>query len=265
MFSRNDHIFIICAYKENKYLEKCIKSVIDQTIKSNVILSTSTPNDYINDLADKYHLNIKINKGIGDQADNFNFAYSQAKTQLVTICHQDDFYHETYLEKLLKFLNKSTRPLIFFTNYFEVRNGKVFNNNKLLKIKRLMLAPLKYKVFNKSRFVRRMILSFGNPICCPSVCFVKQNVPSPIFSSEYKGTLDYHAWEELSKLKGEFVYSNKPLVFHRIHEDTGTTESIENNLRSREELEILYNFWPKPIAKILVKFYKNAQNSNTLK
>ena len=43
----NDHTFAICAYKESPYLEECIKSLKNQTIKSNILIATSTPNDYI--------------------------------------------------------------------------------------------------------------------------------------------------------------------------------------------------------------------------
>ena len=50
----NDHTFAICAYKESPYLEECIKSLKNQTIKSNILIATSTPNDYIKGIADKY-------------------------------------------------------------------------------------------------------------------------------------------------------------------------------------------------------------------
>ena len=39
----NDHTFAICAYKESPYLEECIKSLKNQTIKSNILIATSTP------------------------------------------------------------------------------------------------------------------------------------------------------------------------------------------------------------------------------
>ena len=53
---KTNHTFAICAYKESKYLEECILSVLNQTIKSNVIICTSTPNDYIKRLAEKYKI-----------------------------------------------------------------------------------------------------------------------------------------------------------------------------------------------------------------
>ena len=63
-----NHTFIICAYKESQYLEECIKSVKKQTVKSNVILSTSTPNKYIEQLSQKYNIKMfssRINKIYG--------------------------------------------------------------------------------------------------------------------------------------------------------------------------------------------------------
>ena len=47
MTKRNDHTFAICAYKESPYLESCIKSVLNQSVKTKVAISTGTPNDYI--------------------------------------------------------------------------------------------------------------------------------------------------------------------------------------------------------------------------
>ena len=50
------HTFVVLAYKESDLLEECIKSVLNQTIKTNVVIATSTPNDFITKLAKKYNL-----------------------------------------------------------------------------------------------------------------------------------------------------------------------------------------------------------------
>lgn len=60
-----DHTFAVCAYQESPYLEECIKSLKKQTIKSNILIATSTPNDYIKGIADKYTIPYYINKGEG--------------------------------------------------------------------------------------------------------------------------------------------------------------------------------------------------------
>ena len=41
------HTFVICAYKESSYLEECIVSLEKQTVKSNILMVTSTPNAFI--------------------------------------------------------------------------------------------------------------------------------------------------------------------------------------------------------------------------
>ena len=45
------HTFVICAYKESAFLEECIESLEEQTVTSNIIMVTSTPCDYIINIA----------------------------------------------------------------------------------------------------------------------------------------------------------------------------------------------------------------------
>ena len=170
-----DHTFAVCAYQESPYLEECIKSLKKQTIKSNILIATSTPNDYIKGIADKYTIPYYINKGEGGITQDWNFAYSCAKTKYITIAHQDDIYEKDYLEIVLKHITRAKHPLLFFSDYYEIRDGKKVTSNKLLKVKRIMLLPMRIKAFQSSRWVRRRILSLGSPICCPSVTFVTEN------------------------------------------------------------------------------------------
>ncbi len=252
-----NHTFVVCAYKENAYLENCVKSVVNQTLKSKVIISTSTPNDFISNVANKYNLEVYVNKGVGNQADNFNFAYSLCKTKYVTICHQDDYYSTDYLERLNSLVTEDF--VIAFTDYAEVRGEDIVENNKILNIKRIMLNPLKSKVLQKIRFVRRRILGFGNPICCPSIMYDKEKVPQPQFDMDYKGTLDYEMLERVSKIKGRFVYVPQILCYHRISEETDTWKGIQDDIRTKEEQLILERLWPRYIAKLISNKYKKAQ------
>lgn len=259
-----EHTFAICAYKESPYLEECILSLKKQTVKSNIIVITSTPNSYIENLTVKYGLPYYINTGEGGITQDWNFGYAHAKTQYVTIAHQDDVYEKDYLETALKMCDRAKEPLIFFSDYYEIRNGSTVKNNQLLLIKRIMLLPLRIRAFQKSKWIRRRILSLGSPICCPSVMFVAGRLPKVIFKNGFRACEDWEAWEALSKLSGEFVYSPKMLMGHRIHEDSETSAIIGDNKRSDEEYQMFCKFWPKPIAKIILKFYAQGQNSNQL-
>lgn len=257
------HTFAICAYEENPFLEECIISVMNQTMKSNVIITTSTPNDFIRGLAEKYNVPLIVNPQYkaGVTAD-YNFAYHSAQTQYVTICHQDDIYLNNYSEKLYKECQKSANMLIFFSNYCEVRNGEKVYKSKVLRIKRIMLFPLKIVLFRKSIFIRRCILAFGSAICCPSVTYNKYNLKEPIFKYEFHALSDWAAWEEISRQKGEFLYCPYILMGHRIHDDSWTSQVIRDNAREQEEIRMFQKFWPKPVARLIEVFYRSAEKSN---
>jgi hypothetical protein len=49
---------------------------------------------------------------------------------------------------------------------------------------------------------------------------------------------------------------------HRIHEESETTKTIEDNRRTLEDYEILSRFWPKPIAKLIARIYKKSEKNN---
>ena len=48
--NKNIHTFVVLAYKESTYLEDCINSVLNQSVKTNVVIATSTPNEFINQI-----------------------------------------------------------------------------------------------------------------------------------------------------------------------------------------------------------------------
>lgn len=258
------HIFALCAYGESEYLEECIKSLKAQTIPSKIILATATPNEHMERLCEKYKIPMFINKGEHGITQDWNFAYAHAEAECVTITHQDDIYCEKYVESVVKLLDAAKQPIMFFSDYGELRNGKRVDKNRLLRIKRIMLWPLRFKIFWNSKFVRRRILSLGSPICCPSVTLVKKNCPEVVFQHGYRADEDWQAWELLSRRKGAFVYCKDIMMYHRIHEDSETSKILGDNARTREDLEMFQKFWPLPIAKLLAKLYSSSETSNNL-
>lgn len=260
----NNHTFVICAYKESKYLEECILSLINQNMKTNLLISTSTPNTYIETLARKYNIPICINEGLGGITQDWNYALSQVKTKYATIAHQDDTYESSYAKRIVEKMEEKKNPLIAFSDYYEIRDGKKVFDNSLLKIKRIMLSPLRINCLSANKFIRRRILAFGDPISCPTVTFNLEKLQRPIFKDGFISCEDWEAWEKISRMKGDFVYISEPLMSHRIHEESTTTEIIQDNGRVAENLEMFYKFWPKPIAKFINKFYTKAEKSNEL-
>lgn len=259
-----DHTFVICAYKESPYLEECICSLKNQSIKSKIIMATSTPNESIRNLSEKYQIPLYINEGESGIAQDWNFAYKQTDTRLVTIAHQDDVYEPEYLKNIMQCIQKVENPILAFTDYGELRAGQKVQKSPLLMIKRLMLLPLRLKFLWGSKFFKRLVLRFGNPVCCPSITYVKEKFAEVPFEVKFSSNVDWMMLEKASRKKGEFCYSRKIGMYHRIHAKSTTTEIIHGDIRWKEDYEMFCRFWPKWIAKPLVKAYRLSEKSNEI-
>ena len=261
------HTFAVCAWQDSPYLETCIRSLLAQTVPSRVVLCTSTPGKMVREMAERYALELFVRDGDAGIAADWNFALAAAGTPLVTLAHQDDIYEPDYLRYTLEALNSSDRPLISFTDYYEIRNGeKVYaDRSRMLRIKEWMLLPLRKKKCQDQIRIRRRILSFGDPLCCPSVTYVRDHLPLDPFRNGFQSNLDWDCWERISRLSGSFCYIARPLMGHRIHPDSATSKVIrKEESRSGEDLQMLRRFWPAWAAHGINLFYAKAQESNRL-
>lgn len=262
MFTNKDHSFVICAYKENPHLEDTIKSLLNQTVRSKVYISTSTVNDHIKGLCDKYNLQLFVNEQPKNAGADWNWAYNSAPTQLVTIAHQDDIYEPDFLEETLKYVKEESEFIVAFTNYYEIRNSKRVDKNLLLNIKHLMNYLMSIRLFQKSKFVRRRCLSVGCAICCPAATFNKAVAGDSIFDTTYINSCDYKTWCDLAEKNGKFIYIKNKLIGHRIYAESATSKNLGENIRKKEDLEILSLYWPRFIAKFINNIYSKSEKSN---
>lgn len=246
------HTFAICAYKESEYLEDCIKSLQEQTVKSNVIIASSTKNKHIDTLAKKYNLKVYYRDGKSDIQDDWNYAVEKTKTELVTVVHQDDLYDAYYLENILN--NYTGKELILFTENYFLKNG-VKTIEKNLLIKRIIKIPLRIPGVSNIRFLRKWTLAFGNTIQCPTVTYNKNLLDEPIFTSDLKFGLDWDTFYKIYKQKGKIKYIPLKLLSFRIHEESTTASWIKNQTRKIEDNIMFRKFWPNWIVKIIMKYY----------
>jgi len=258
---REKHTFVICAYKESAFLEECILSLRAQTVRSEIILATATPNAHIEGLAEKYGIPLYINTGEKGISADWNFGVSNVKTPYLTIAHQDDVYDPTYAESVITAMEKK-KTLIAYTGYFEIRAGERVYKNRILSVKKKMNLPI--RLFPRSRFVRRRVLSLGNAICCPAVTYRTDLFESFAFDKELRFVCDWDAWERLSRKKGAFRYISAPLMGHRIHEESATTLLTATSRRAEEETMLFRRFHGKAVTKLLMRSYAKGADSNDL-
>lgn len=256
------HTFVIPAYQESPYLEQCIQSLQAQTLKSQILLVTSTPCEYIEHIASAYGLPCYVNTKPSSIAGDWNFALQKAQTQWVTIAHQDDVYHPCFAEQLMK--HRKDDVLIAFTDYDDIVQEQIrsFSVNRL--VKRLLLSPFMFSGVVHSRFIKKAILAFGDPICCPSVTFHRNLLSWFSFRHNYTCALDWLAWLELAEVDGAFLYINQKLVQHRIHPESETSMQLDNGIRKQEELQIFERIWGRRIARLISYFYEAGHKDNLL-
>ncbi len=137
-----EHTFVILAYQESQYLEECIRSLLKQTVKSKILLSTSTPSDFLDEVSEKYNIPLFVNKERDGIACDWSFAYKSSKTKYVTLAHQDDLYFSQYTEQCLLSVDRIKSSLLTFTDYGEIINDKLRHHSLLPTVKRLILFLL---------------------------------------------------------------------------------------------------------------------------
>jgi hypothetical protein len=258
-----DHSFAVMVYGDSPFLNECLDSLVNQTVKSQIYITTSTPSDYITEIAKKYNIGIftnEIQKGI---ANDWNFSLSICKTDFLTLAHQDDIYLPNYTEKCLNNFNNVCDGLICFTNYNELLGQKIRDHTLLLLFKRVILTsfmPVKNSI--QSIYFKKKMLSFGCPIAAPSVMYHLKKMNDFRFSDQFSINMDWDAWYRLAKMDGSFIYCKEILLVHRIHVDSATTAGLKSFHRQNEDFLMFSRFWPGYLARAFSKMYAFSYKSN---
>ena len=245
-------------------MEACVKALLLQDLPSPIIITTSTPSGYIEQIAKKYELPYYITNQPGSIAGDWNFALSKTTTRLVTIAHQDDIYEKNYSREIITAFKKYEKkhPQIIFTDYTDIVNNVERKTSLNAIVKNLMLMPFWFKPAIQSRWLKKTVLALGDPVCCPSVTIDRVNTNNLLFSKDYTCVLDWAAWLQLAHERGAFVFVSKKLVQHRIHIDSETTNQIKNGKRLQEETAILSSIWGQRIAGLLSRLYARGHSDN---
>lgn len=253
-----NHTFAISAFRDSPYLEECIKSLKKQTVPSRIILCTSTPSFFLEEMAQAYDIPYYVRDGISNIQDDWNFAYEMADTSLVTIVHQDDKYHRDYVRYARRCWKFHPDTTVFCTDSAIIKNGEVQRPGLVEVVKKILRLPLRVGLFTNRVTVKRSVLMFGNPIICPSCTYHKGRLGTPLFRTDFEFALDWATMWELAGRPGRFVCNERRLLLYRVHAEAATKASIVNNRRAEEELRMYQMIWPKSFAKLLMHFYRKA-------
>lgn len=249
--------FVIPAFGESPYLEDCIQCLLNQSIKTDIVITTHRENQLLVLLSKKYSIPLLINKKGGSISKDWDFALHASFNSLVTLAHQDDLYHPKYAENMLNFFNQNENCAIAFTDLRELINGKLYKNNKRELIKKILRKIAYFRLSVTNNTIRhRILLGFGCSIPCPTVTYNKDVIGNFLFSDLYTVNLDWDAWYRLARKNSLIGYIRQSFVTHRIHADAETQKGISEKRREREDFELFSQFWPKPVARILLSIYR---------
>ena len=246
-------MFVVPVYGQPPWLDRCLESLQRQTVASPILMTTATPSEYLTGIARRRGVEVQVNpvgRGIG--AD-WNFALSRATRRWVTLAHQDDWYDPTYVERCLQAAATAGDTAMVFTASAETRDdtGEPVPNAR---VKHLICGAVFLGASAvRSRFRKRLLLAFGNPIPASAVMINRVAAADLTFSEQMKSNLDWLAWLDLARRPGAFAYVRDPLVHRTIHREAATVVALE--ARGLEDEFVLRRLWPRPVAGMIVRLY----------
>tara|TARA_B110000483_G_scaffold240785_1_gene322187 strand:+ start:241 stop:1155 length:915 start_codon:yes stop_codon:yes gene_type:complete len=214
---------VITNYNHEKYIGKCISSVLNQTFKNFeliIIENNSSDNSMkiIKSFKDKRIKIFKINNG-GIIAKSRNLGIKKSKSRWIAFLDSDDFWFKKKLEIVQK-------------NILENKNNHIHTNNeryKFEKIKKYKSSRLNEKLnLDKKNFFQELILN-GNKLSLSATVvdnnFLKKN---NIFFRERRNFVtaeDYDFWLNLAKNGAKFNFIKEILGVYLIH-----TTNLSSNI-----------------------------------
>lgn len=259
------HIFAVAAYGMSPYLPKLLYSLKQQSVESKIIICTSTPNSFITKCSARFSVPVYVRSGEHGLKNDWNFAYEEASklAPLVTIAHQDDQYFPDYTKELLEAYRKYPDLSVFCCRYDTIDAEGNTIPGSAEAVKRLLRLRLRNHRHADRSAVKLSALKWGNGIGCPTCTYNREFCPSPLFQNDYKFVIDWETLVGLAKAPGRFICIEKPLMAYRVHQGAETMRNIENHNREKEEREMFEKLHSRPMAALLMHFYKKAANAYT--
>lgn len=232
---------IIPYYKSEKYIDKTINSVLNQTYKKwEIIIIDDENSEKSRKILSSYKskkINIlKNSKNLG-VANSRNKGIKKSKGTYVAFLDSDDYWHKDKLKSQIKFMKKNNHKFSY-TSYSAFKDDNIIYNVYVKKI-------LNYKSLLKS-----------NPICCSSVVcnkkILQKNKFPPLKTKE-----DYALWLRLSK-KMNLIPLKKILVFYRLREQSLSSKHFNKIFNAYRIFKKNVSRNPVIIIYFVIRLYINA-------
>lgn len=263
MADRPAHAFVVPAYGDSPWLADCLRSLRAQTVPSRIVVTSSTPHAGLHAVAEAFGAALALHAPSAGIGRDWNFALAQAGADWVTLAHQDDVYLPGFVEYTLAAARADA--LMVFTGYRELAGAERQRQvTGMLGVKRLLLElGFLGRRSVASQAARLRALRFGCPIACPAVTLNLRRLEGFRFREDLRVNLDWDAWVRLARQPGAFAYVRTPLMLHRIHAVSETSDAIRRGVRAAEDRMMFESLWPRPVANLLARAYTLSYEAGT--
>lgn len=220
MIKNNYFSIVIPTYNSQNYIERALRSLINQTYKKfEIILIDNSSSDKTLNIVNKYKnlLNLKIlninNNGI--IAISRNKGISHSNGNIISFLDSDDYWHQDKL-KIINELFKNNN--IDFSCHNEVQ---INENKKIFK-------KMKFKIYLKNLY--NNLLIHGNCISTSAVSIKTDYIKKRnLYFSEkevYKSAEDYEYWLSLALSGAKFKFIDDFLGFYQFDSNSYSNSNI---------------------------------------
>ena len=213
---------IINCYNGEKYLDKAIKSVLDQDYRCWEIIffdnnSTDASSSILKRYKDRRIKYFKSQKTYPLYKAR-NLAISKSKGELIAFLDVDDWWLKNKLNKQVKVFLKDPAVDVLYSNIY------LYNEKKQTK-------TIYIKKINYGKLTQKLVDKFEMPILST---VIKRNIFNQIkFDNRYTIIGDFDFFVRLSLIKNITVIQ-EPLACYRVHDSNLTTKKIELNIKELE-------------------------------
>ena len=213
---------IVNCYNGEAYLERAIKSILDQTYQNWEVVFWDNKSEDLSSNIIKNFKDDRIHYHMADTHstlyDSRNKAITRTNGEFITFLDTDDTWEPQKLEKQINLFEKND-PDIIFSNYWVDRNNK-----KNLFRKEITHKNIRYEVLN------------NYPIGILTV-MLKKNIFNDnvnYFNPKYEIIGDFELFHRLSK-KYNFLSIDEPLATYYIHGKNASIVNLDKEILEIEE------------------------------
>ena len=204
---------IVPVYNSEKYLEKCIESILGQTYQDyELILVNDGSTDTSNIICEKYLKKSDKIRKLNLQHRGGSYARNQgilkAIGEFICFIDSDDEVDKTYLETLILLQEKYNADIVEVKTCYMggVSGKKITYKEELLTQKQMM-----YRLYSKEG---------KNTVLITNKLFKKNLFKEIKFDEKHKNEDEFIIHKLIFATKGKIVSSNRTLYYYRIRKDS---------------------------------------------